>query len=184
MNVTPTRYERDMELEARVKEVTRTWPFEHQIRRHNVTALGMAETSYAHVSDVMARVAIALYTAILTSVDDPHLFDAAGAEVFWRRVCDGSLLQDKGIMGEFARVIISMGRFYSNYSSAAIFAASLRLLNGEMIGNPESNAFVEPNSKEFVDFSRELSGAAEAYAAFIWSKSDFPDENSYLQVSS
>ncbi|KAI0728385.1 Trichodiene synthase [Fomitopsis betulina] len=184
MNVTPTRYERDMELEARVKEVTRTWPFEHQIRRHIVTGLVMAETSYAHVSDVEARVAIALYTAILTLLDDPHLFDAVGGEVFWRRICDGSLLQDKGIMGEWARVIIDMGRFYSNYSSAAIFAASLRFLNGEMIGNPESNAFVDPNSKEFVDFSRELSGAAEAYAAFIWVKSDFPDENSYLQVSS
>lgn len=182
MDVAPPKYERDIELEARVKAVTRTWPFEHQIRRHIVTALVITETSYTHVSDIEARVAIVLYTAILTAVDDPGLFDSAGAQDFWRRICDGSLLQDKSIMGEFAQIIVGMGRFYSNYSSGAILAASLRFLNGEMIGNPESNAFVEPNSREFVDFSRSLSGDAEAYGVFIWSKGDFPDEYLYIQA--
>lgn len=182
VSVTPPRYERDVELEARVKATTHTWPLEHRLQRHIVTALVITETSYTHVSDVEARVAIVLYTAILTAIDDPDLFDSVGAEDFWRRVCDGSLLQDRGIMGEFARVILSMGRFYSNYCSATILAASLRFLNGEMIGNPENASFVEPNSKEFVDFSRDLSGDAEAYAAFIWSKTEFPNDTSYIQI--
>lgn len=182
MDVTPPKYERDTELEVRVKAITRTWPFENQVKRHIVTALVIVETSYTHVSDVDTKVAIVLYTAILTAVDDPDLFDSAGGHDFWHRICDGSLLQEKSIMGEFARVISGMGRFYSNYSSGAILASSLRFLNGEMIGNPESKAFVEPRSKEFVDFSRDLSGDAEAYGAFIWGKVDFPDEYSYIQT--
>ena len=182
IDVAISKYERDLELEAIVKQITCTWPFGYQIRRHVVTALVITETSYTHVRDVDTRVAIVLYTAILTAIDDPDMFDSVEAQNFWRKICDGSVLQDQGVMGEFARVLLGMGRFYSNYSSAAILASSLRFLNGEMIANQESCTFVEPNSKEFVDFSRNLSGDAEAYAAFIWSLADFPDEHTFIQT--
>ncbi|KAH9830415.1 isoprenoid synthase domain-containing protein [Rhodofomes roseus] len=182
IDIVPPEFTRDAELEAKVKAITRTWPFEERIRPHIVTALVITETSYPHVSDIEARVAIVIYTAILTALDTPGLFDAAGAQDFYRRVCDGSLQHDRGMLGEFARVIADMSRFYSNFSACSILSSSLRYLNGELIGNPESKAFVELNSKEFVDYSRGMSGDAEAYAAFIWSKADFPDDNLYLQV--
>ena len=182
MDVTPPKYERDAELEASIEAITRTWDFKDQVQKHIITGLIMAKTSYSHVSDVEARAAIAVYMAILIALDDPVLFDSAGAQEFWRGICDGSLLQSSGILAEYAKVVLSMGRFYSNFSSGTILGATVRFLNGEMIGNPESNAFVEPNSRQFVEFSRDLNGGSEAFAAFIWSKLDFPDEYSYIQV--
>lgn len=182
MDVTlPTR-ERDTELEAKVEAITRTWPFKDQIERHITTGLLMAEMGYIHVPDIEARVAIALYTALFIALDDPERFDSVRAQDFWRGVCEGSLLQGNGILSEYAKVIFGMGRFYSSFSSSAILASTLRSLNGEMIGNPESNAFVEPKSKYFVEFLRGLNGGPEAFAAFIWSEADFPDEYSYIQV--
>ncbi|KAH9926482.1 isoprenoid synthase domain-containing protein [Fomitopsis serialis] len=182
MNVALPRFSRDAELEARVKAITRTWPFEQRIRRHIVTGLVITEASYPHVSDIEARVAIAIYTALLTAVDTPELFDAVGAQDFYQRICDGSLRDDRGMLGEFVRVIMNMGQFYSSFCASSIFSSTLRFLNGELIGNPESKSFVEPNSKAFVDFSRGMNGDAEAYAAFIWSKGDLPGENTYIQV--
>ncbi|KZT73399.1 terpenoid synthase [Daedalea quercina L-15889] len=182
MNVTPLRYTRDLELEARVKAITCTWPFEQHIRRHIVTGLVITETSYTHVSDIEARVAITLYTAILTSLDTPGLFDSVGAGDLWRKICDGSLRHDHGMLGQFAKIILDMDRFYSSFNASSILSSTLRFLNGEMISNEESKEFIEPSLKEFVDFSRNIGGDAEAYAAFIWSKADFPDENSYIQV--
>ena len=182
LDIAPSGCEHNAELEAELEVITQVWPYKSQIKAHIVTGLVMAETAYCHVSDVQARVAIAVYTAIITALDDPERFDSAGAQEFWRGVCDGSLIQESSILGDYARVLLSMGDFYSNYSSGAILASSLRFLNGEMIGNPKSNAFITPPSEEFVDYSRDMTGVAEAYAAFIWIKSDFPDENSYIQV--
>ena len=182
VDITPARGERDVELEARVEAITQTWTFKDKIKPHILTGLIMANTSYAHVSDVEARVATALYTTLFVVLDDTELFESEGAQEFWCRACDGSLLQDDGVLAEYARVILSMGRFYSNYSSGAILASTIRFLNGEMISNPEGKAFVDPTSLEFLDFSRDMSGCSEAFAAFIWSKGDLPDEYSYIQV--
>ena len=87
-------------------------------------------------------------------------------------------------MGEYARIILSMERFYSSFSSNAILASTLRSLNGQMIGNPQGDVFVEPRRKNFMEYVREMDGGPEAYAAFIWSKIDFPNEYSYIQVFS
>ena len=182
VNITPPEYERDTELEAGVDAITCKWPFKDQVERHITTGIIMAKTSYSHVSDVDARVAIALYMAILIALDDPAMFDSAEAQNFWCGVCDGSLLRSSGILGEYARIVLSMGRFYSSFSSGTILGATVRFLNGEMIGNPESNTFVEPNSREFVEFSRDLNGGSEAFAAFIWRKGDFPDQYSFIQA--
>ncbi|KAH9926455.1 isoprenoid synthase domain-containing protein [Fomitopsis serialis] len=182
MDVALPKFSRDVELEARVKAITRTWPFEQSIRRHIVTGLVITEASYPHVSDIEARVAIVIYTALFIALDTPELFDAVGAQDFHRRICDGSLRDDRGLLGEAAKVIIDMDKFYSSFCASSILSATLRYLNGELIGNPESKMFVEPISKAFVDFSRSMTGTSEAYAAFIWSKGDFPNDNSYIQV--
>lgn len=183
MDVTPLECESDAELEAGVEAITRTWLFKDQVQKHITTGLIMAKTGYSHISDVDARVAIALYTALFIALDDPEIFDSAGAQDFWRGVCDGSLLRSSGILGEYARIILSMERFYSSFSSNAILASTLpRSLNGQRIGNPQSDVFVEPRRKNFMEYVREMDGGPEAYAAFIWSKIDFPNEYSYIQV--
>ena len=182
VNVTPAKCEGDVELESKVAAITQTWPFKDQISKHIATGLLMAKMTFRHVSDVDNRVAIALYTALFLSLDDPERFESLGAQAFWRGACDGSLLKESGLLGEYTRVILGMSRFYSNYSSGAILASTIRFLNGEMTGNPENGAFVDPVCLEFVDYSRLMTGCAESYAAFIWSKGDFPDEYSYIQV--
>lgn len=174
---------RDAELEAGVMAITHTWPFELQIRQHIVTGVSLSETSYAHISNIENRVAIAIYTALTTALDDPEIFESVGAQDFCWKMVNDTIRSDSGFLGQLARVVGDLQTFYSTFSASSIVVSTLQFLQGEMIsGNPNNNTFVKPDTKEFLDYVRNLNGDGEAYAAFIWSKVDFPGDNSFVKA--
>lgn len=170
------------DLEERVNTITKTWPFENRIRPHITTGVVMANTMCAHLTDLDARAAIAIYTALITALDDPNIFHASGAQDFAQRLCDGSALQDDGVLGHMAKVLADMGNHFPAFGTSAIIAATLRWCNGELISNPANPFCLRPLSKAFADYQRSLTGVPEAYAAFGWCKKDFPVETDYIHV--
>ncbi|KAH9926486.1 uncharacterized protein B0H18DRAFT_1006379 [Fomitopsis serialis] len=187
MNVPATpKSTRNPALESRVKEITQTWPSpspsHDHTNHHIVTGVVMTEASYSHLTSIDAQVAIALYTALMVALDDPEVFGVVSAHKFPQMLCDGSAHQDRGLLGELARLLVDMGRLFPAFGINCIISSTMRWFAGEMISNPSTPSFLEPRSKSFVDLQRSLSGDPEAYAAFIWDKADFSDETSYIHI--
>ena len=177
----PTCPCRDIELEERVRIVTQTWPFEDRIRQHIVTGVACAQASFPHL-DIDARVAIAIYTSLLTSLDDQNLFNVLGARDFSRMLCDGSICRDEGMLGQLAKVLTDIHRHFPPFGSHMIVAATLRWFGGEMMASPFQPSSFDPHSKGLVDYQRWMSGNGEAYASFIWNGAEFPDETVWMNV--
>lgn len=176
-----SRHSRDVELAERVGMITKTWPFEDRIRKHIITGVTCAQVSYSHI-DIDARVAVAVYTTILSSLDDQALFDALGAQSFSRMLCDGSVHRDEGMLGQLAKVLVDIHRHFPPFCASVIVSATLRWFGGEMTTSPYQPAFLNPNSKGVVDYQRWMSGNAESYACFIWQKAWYSDEALWINV--
>ncbi|PCH34384.1 terpenoid synthase [Wolfiporia cocos MD-104 SS10] len=168
---------RDYELEARVKDITRSWKDEAALRRHIITGISITETSYSHLPAVDAKVAIAVLTGIVTSIDDPT---ASAATNFSQRLCNGSIREDPGILGHLAKILANMWDLYPRYSAGLILTSTLDLLNGEMLGEDACGGLAR--TIPFVEYHRGLTGMPGAYACFIWEKTRFPDERVYAQA--
>ncbi|KZT00026.1 terpenoid synthase [Laetiporus sulphureus 93-53] len=182
LHVSPTPMHRDFELESRVRELAQSWPFGERIRPHIVTALTITETAYHHVSDMNAKVAITVFTALLTCMDDPgkHNSDAVDSIDHYRRLCNGSAMHDPGMLGELNRCLKGMWDLYPPLGANAIFIATLKFMNGTMLENSDESAFSNSSgSRAFVEYQRNLTGISEAYAFFIWDKKSFPDSRVY-----
>lgn len=177
----PPRFPCDPSLEYRVKAVTETWSFGEHIHEQITTGIFITETSYAHLT-IDAQVTVALYTILMTIIDDPEIFQASGAQDFSMMLCNGSAQRDQGPLGELARILTGMSQHFLSIGVNWIVSSTLRWLNGEMIANSAGPFFLEPRSKKFVDYHRSISGDSEAYAAFIWSHTVSPVDNSYIQV--
>lgn len=173
----------DAELEARVEKITHVWPFEQQVRQHIVTGISLAETSYVHVSSIENRVAIAIYTALTTTLDDPEIFESVGAQDFCWKIVNGCIRTDSQLLVQLAKIIDNLQDFYSRSSASIIVVSTLQFLHGEMIsGNPKNNTFVKPDTKEFLDYVRNLNGDGEAFVAFMWNILDYPGDNSFMKA--
>lgn len=168
-------------LRERVSAIVKTWPFEaHQA--HVAVGILLAEKAYMHLTDMDARVAIAVYTILVTVLDDQEVYHRVGTQNFAHMLCSGSIHDDEGPLGQTTRVLTDMGRYFSAFGTTAIVISTLRALCGEMLSNPFSSLYVMPQSKVYTDYQRSLTGFGEAYAVFIWCKADFPTETAYIQV--
>lgn len=175
-------YKRDLELESRIKDVTKFRANEETMRPYITVGVAMAVTAYSHLPTVEAKLQIVLYTAILAYLDDPAVFDSLGAGNFHRRLCAGSVQHDTNILGALATNMVEMFACFPRFSASSILTSALRFVNGSMIENTCGGALLSPHSLSFVKYRRELTGIAEAYAAFIWEKSKFPDVGVYIQA--
>ena len=172
---------KDTVLEERVSAVMKTWPFEVR-QAYVVVGIRFVEMAYAHLTDMDARVAIAVYTILMTALDDQEIYHKIGAQDFARMLCSGAIHDDEGPLGQTARVLTDMGKYFSAFGTTAILASTLRAFCGEMLSNPFCSLYVKPQSKIYADYQRSLTGFGEAYAVFIWCKADFPTESAYIQV--
>ncbi|KAI0926369.1 terpene cyclase, variant 2 [Taiwanofungus camphoratus] len=152
------------------------------MRPYITVGVAMAVTAYSHLPTVEAKLQIVLYTAILAYLDDPAVFDSLGAGNFHRRLCAGSVQHDTNILGALATNMVEMFACFPRFSASSILTSALRFVNGSMIENTCGGALLSPHSLSFVKYRRELTGIAEAYAAFIWEKSKFPDVGVYIQA--
>ncbi|KAH9926490.1 isoprenoid synthase domain-containing protein [Fomitopsis serialis] len=178
----PIIYSRSPSLEARVEAATKSWPFADRIRPYVASGIIIAETCYSHLTGTDAQVAIALYTALMVTLDDRAIFDELGAQEFPRMLCDGSAHRDQGLLGALTRVLVDLGQLFPPFGVGCIVSSTLRWFTGEMSDDPGKRFFLEAQSKSFADYQRFMTGVAEPYASFIWSKEDFPHETSYIHI--
>lgn len=144
----------------------------------------MADITYSHLSDIDARAAVAVYTALMVMLDDQEVYHKVGAEHFAQMLCGGSALDDQGPLGQAAKVLADMGQHFSPFGTTTIVSSTLRAMCGEMLCNPSNPFSVEPQSKKFIDYHKSLTGYSEAFAMFIRCKADFPVETAYIHVLS
>ena len=169
-------------ISIRVEAMTKDWAFQDRIRPHIMTGTVMAETAYSHLKDPNVQAAVAVFTALMTALDDPDIFRTSGAQDFARMLCDGSAHSDPGLLGQLTKVLSELGRHFSAFNTTCIIAATLRGLGGETLWNSSSRPILEPQLDRFFEYQRRMTGASEAYAAFIWSDADLLADPSYIRV--
>ncbi|EED80636.1 predicted protein [Postia placenta Mad-698-R] len=173
---------RDGELRRRVAEITDTWDFKETARPHINTALVITESAYGHLTDLDAKVAITIFTALATSVDDPNALDGLAFDQFHRRHSDCTVHGDKSPLGLFAKVTSQMAACYPSFAAGAILVAALQFVNASILENTTRGTMLHPKALGFVEYRRFLSGMPEAYVCFIWEKTRFPAVNCYIQA--
>ncbi|KAI0937355.1 hypothetical protein AcV5_005283 [Taiwanofungus camphoratus] len=182
LNFTFPEYKRDLELEARVNEATRGWESGEYMRPYVVTAILITVMAYGHLSSIDAKLAVALYTALLVALDDPAVFDSLSAQKLPFRLCAGSAQRDGDVLGELSRNLAGMWGIYPDFAASAVCTSALRFVNACFLENMGTDAMLRPGMRSFVDYQRGMSGVADAYACFIWEKARFPDVRIYLEA--
>lgn len=175
-------HQENVSLTTRIEAVTEDWFFKDHIRPHITTGKVMAETAYSHLKDPNVQAAVAVYTALMTALDDPEIFRTSGARDFARMLCDGSARSDPGLLGELTRALSEVGRHFSAFNTSCIIAATVQGLGGETLWNSSSPPILGPQLNDFLQYQRRMTGASGAYAAFIWSGVDCSADMSYVRV--
>lgn len=182
MDVTVPAYTGNPELERHVDEVLKIWNIGDSVRRHVVTGIAIADTSYAHVSSIEIQVLIAVYTVVLTSLDDPGSINALPSEEFSRCYLTGFPVKDMGLLGKFATILRNVWSYYSRYAAFTITSSTLEFLNSTILENETKDMILSSNAAAFLEYRRIKTGVAEAYAHFIWDSAKFPHESAYIQA--
>lgn len=173
---------RDGELRRRVTEITDAWDFKETARPYIHTALAMAESVYGHLTDLDAKVAIAIFTALGFTIDDPNVLDNLAFDQFHRRHIDSTVHGDKNPLGLFAKVASQMVEYYPSIAAGTILVSALQFVNASILENATRGTIIHPKAMRFVEYRRSVSGVSEAYACFIWEKAHFPAVNCYIQA--
>jgi len=180
--ITFPNFVRDPELEARVKAIIRSWGNEESLRPYVVTALILTVTAYSHISSMDTKVQITIFTTFIIAMDDPAVFNSLESREFSQRMCTGSLQNDPGMLGEFAKVLRGMWAHYTGFSANTIYASALRFVNASMLEGDSVTTALSSHALPFIEYKRSMSATTEAYACFIWEKTKFPDFKAYMQA--
>ncbi|KAF9810168.1 hypothetical protein IEO21_07099 [Rhodonia placenta] len=172
----------DGELRRRVTEITDTWDFKETARPHINNALEMIESVYGHLTDLDAKVAVAIFTALGFTIDDPNVLDSLAFDQFHRRHIDSTFHGDKSPLGLFAKVANQMVEYYPSIAAGTILVSALQFVNASILENATRGTILHPKALPFVEYRRSVSGVSEAYACFIWEKASFPAANCYIQA--
>ncbi|KAI0964528.1 terpene cyclase [Taiwanofungus camphoratus] len=182
ISLTFSDYKRDLELEARVKEIVHSWGYGEDIRPHVVTALILTTTAYSHIASMDTKVQITLFTTLIIAFDDPAILNALASSEFHQRVCTGAAQRGEDMLGKFMRVLSGMWEHYAPFAANSIFASALRFVNVSILENESGDMKLHSEALPFIEYRRSMSATAEAYACFIWDKEKFPDVQLYMQA--
>ncbi|CCL98541.1 uncharacterized protein FIBRA_00540 [Fibroporia radiculosa] len=180
--ITFPEYTRDLELEARVKEIIHSWGNEQHLRHYVITALILTVTAYSHITNMDTKVLITLFTTIIIAMDDPAVLDSLSFRDFHQKMCTGAVQQDTGMLGEFTQLLKQMWDHYSAFSANSIYASALRFVNASILENDAATVTLRKDALPFVEYKRSMTATTEAYACFVWEKSRFPDIKEYMQA--
>ncbi|KAI0927893.1 terpene cyclase [Taiwanofungus camphoratus] len=182
IRLTLPKYERDVELETRVKQVTQSWDNELFIRPNIVSAIIFTTTAYSHISSSDTKLHIALFVSLLTSLDDPTLFASKTVYDLHQKLCTGSAQNNPDMLGRLTRLLAGMWDHFPKSAANPIFVSTLRWINGTVLENESQDMILTFSALSFIEYRRSMSGAPEAFAAFIWEKARFPDVSVYVQA--
>lgn len=176
------QYTRDAELEQRVKAIVRNWGDEQALRPYVITALILTITAYAHVSDLETRVLITLFTTLIIAMDDPAVFSGLSPGDYHHKMCTGAVQQERGMLGEFTKVLQGMWDHYPSFTANTIYASALRYVNASVMENEWRGETYSQEARPFVEYKRSMTATTEAYACFIWPRAQFPDYRVYVRA--
>ncbi|KZT73357.1 terpenoid synthase [Daedalea quercina L-15889] len=176
------KYARDRELERRVNEVVSQWGCERSMGPYVVPATILTITAYAHITDMETKVLITVFTTFIAIMDDPAFFDGLTPADFHRNMCAGVVQRDPGLLGEFTKVLERMWDHYPGFTANTIFTSALRFINASVMENEWQGETFCLAARPFVEYKRSMTATTEAYACFIWPKSQFPDYRTYVQA--
>jgi len=181
-NVVIPSYPRDTKLEDRVYEAVKSWEGYGLALRYVPTAIALTTTAYAHIESTDLKVLLALFIVLVTTLDEPEIMKALPSHDFHERFCTGLAQKDNNMLGELARIIAAMHKYYPRYAAASISTATLQFVNVSILENTFQDVCLHAESRPFVEYRRARSSIGESYAHFIWEKSRFPDINAYVQA--
>lgn len=174
---------RDLELEALVDDIITSWGLKDMIHPHEVTANVIAMTAYDHIPNRRTRAHISLYTALLTSMDEPAVLNSLAFDQFHMQFCSGAIQSsDMGMFGRLSHNLVEMWDHYPRFSASAILASTLQFLNATIFQNASGDVLSTFKAESFLKYRRFADGVGEAYTVFIWDKETFPDPTVYTEA--
>lgn len=170
-------------VEQRVREIVKTWNVGDvspaRVDAHIITGVHVAVTSYGHTPfDV--QVHIALYTTVLTLVDD-FAIELVALEEFMSRLHTGTP-QRHPLLQHLVDILAAMDKFFPPFPSKAIITSTISYINQNTIDKQVVNMPLNQAAVPYIEYKRICNGAAEAYGYFVWDKFAFPDVTSYIQA--
>ncbi|KAF8889652.1 isoprenoid synthase domain-containing protein [Infundibulicybe gibba] len=162
----------------------RGYPVSETLESHSIHpflpgGVVMATTAYRHLTDQSTRIFIALYTAFLIYLDDVFRHDVSAISQFNDRFINQQP-QGDAVLDSFANLLLECPQHFGRFASNMIVTSTLNLVTAMLLEYETCGMTLSPHVQGFPTFSRNLSGASEAYALFI-----FPPEiplQSYIQV--
>ncbi|KAH8100278.1 isoprenoid synthase domain-containing protein [Cristinia sonorae] len=153
---------------------------DNELERYLTVGLVIAVTAFGHTPrDV--QVEIALYTFFCTMADDSVMSHEMLRE-FVPRIFRGEP-QLHPILAELLKELSILRQYFTPYSSNIITTNTMDFFSAEMFLRDEGGSDSgSANSTEYVDYIRWKTGIGEAYAAFIWPCSMFPQTKTYIQA--
>ncbi|TFY57851.1 hypothetical protein EVJ58_g6774 [Rhodofomes roseus] len=187
------QYTRDSELERDAVNVIREWgpDVSARLRKYLPPAIILTTTCYRHIADHDTKLLIVLFSALVISLDDPEIFDASGCRDLHKRLCNGEFHRVRrgggGVLGMLMDVLSGMDHAYPAFPSSAIISAVLGFVNGCVLEQMELDSTGTAvahclDALPFLAYRRSMSGLADAFSYFIWTKMDYPDVARYLQA--
>ncbi|TCD67996.1 terpene cyclase [Steccherinum ochraceum] len=154
---------------------------EEQLHRYATVGLTIATTAYRHTPSNV-QLAIALYTFFVPIIDDDDILSHDMIRAFPTRLFDGSP-QLHPVLVHFVDNLASMRHLFPIYSATAITADTIAFINAEMEIRDGGEVDIRRDiSAGYVDYIRLKTGLGEAFAAFIWPRSVYPDTKRYIQT--
>ncbi|CCL98549.1 uncharacterized protein FIBRA_00549 [Fibroporia radiculosa] len=172
----------DAELRSRVKNITSRWDNEATLCPYIIAGITLAETAYSHVRNFETKVTIAVFNALIISMDEPHIYESMGAEDFPRRLCQLSANDTSGHLRTLKGLLDDMWDQFLPYTACAIMADTLRYVNGTFLEMNARSDAMNLRSRLFVEYQRDLASMPETFVLFIWEKDRFPDVTIYVQA--
>ncbi|EMD37612.1 hypothetical protein CERSUDRAFT_94614 [Gelatoporia subvermispora B] len=182
LNVTIPVFKRDKVMERRVLEITNTWPGIKPPWHAIVTGVSIAITAYDHIEDFETKLLIAVYTAIATTVDCPDILDSLDGQNFHRNLCLGSVQHGNDIFVELTKLLATLWDHFPPYSANLMMVSILEHVNLCLMENASHDIILSSDSRDFLEWRRDRSGASIVYAGFIWDKKTCPDERVFIQA--
>ncbi|KAF9016891.1 terpenoid synthase [Hymenopellis radicata] len=127
----------------------------------------MTTIAYGHVEEPSMRMYIAVYTAVLYYIEDIFGSEVTGLANFHSQFCSAESHGD-AVLDFFASLLRSTYAYFDYVAANIIITSTLNFVTAMTLEHRTKDLKLPVSAKRYPKFSRRFSGAAEAYAFFIF----------------
>ncbi|TCD67994.1 terpene cyclase [Steccherinum ochraceum] len=173
----------DTTVSSKALEIAKSWNLglsDAVLEKYLWVGLVIGTTGYRH-TPIDVQVLVSVYTLCATMCDD-HIMTNEMIREFGSRFFSGQP-QLHPILTALVECLSTSRQHCSPYMSNTIAVSTVDFLNAEMFMRDEGGSDLQvPEAASYIDYLRWKTGVGEAYAAFIWPKSLFPETKTYIQA--